>query len=303
MKFGVPEVYAALDWAKAYKSFLEDWATIVRAYSRFAWNVTTKGGKAGIAAAKTKLSTTLSAASGQDTNPPPVTGASFIGTEGVGIQPIRTAGATTSAEDGRRLLLMVAATLGLPESFFGDVSVGTLATAKSLDRPTELKFKSRQSLWSDTLTAILDYVVMWAVKAGKLKGTIVEEEDGMPRVQLSDVDENGDPISASVQVNFPPILEHDVAASVQAIVQADTSGKVDDKTISRLLLQALGVDGIEAALDALYPNGASQLAGPEPPTPPEQAAQEAALQAALTEAARELRGALVAFKEKYAPTG
>lgn len=299
MQFGLSEVYAALDWAKAYKSFLEDWATIVRAYSRFAWQMTAKGGKAGIAAAKAKLGTTITTSAGE-TNPPPTTAATFIGSEGVNMQPIRTAGATTSAEDGRRLLLMVAATLGLPESFFGDVSVGTLATAKSLDRPTELKVKSRQTLWSDVFAAILGYVVYWAVKAGALKGTITEDDDGTPTVTLADVDEAGSPISTGVSVTFPPVLEHDVQASVTAIAAADGTGKVDDKTISRLLLQALGVDDVEGALDALYPDGESRLSRPEPPPAavpptPEQQAQEA-----LIEAARELRAALVNFREKHA---
>ena len=29
-KFGVPEMYAAIDWARAYKEFLEDWASLTR---------------------------------------------------------------------------------------------------------------------------------------------------------------------------------------------------------------------------------------------------------------------------------
>ncbi|MCX6022372.1 MAG: hypothetical protein NTZ05_11715, partial [Chloroflexi bacterium] len=76
MRFGVPETYQALDWARAYKSMLEDWATITRALSRFAWNVTTPGGTRGIAAAKSKLATTEgngSGANSRETNPPPTT--------------------------------------------------------------------------------------------------------------------------------------------------------------------------------------------------------------------------------------
>ena len=134
MRFGVPETYSGLDWARAYKEFLEDWATIVRSYSKFAWQMTAKGGKKGLAAAKAKLGTTAGTSSGE-TNPPPVTGAIFAASEGNKLEPIRTAGATTKAEDGRRMLLMVAAATGLPETFFGDVSVGTLATANSLDPP------------------------------------------------------------------------------------------------------------------------------------------------------------------------
>lgn len=254
MRFGVSEVYAAIDWARAYKSFLEDWATIVRAYSRFAFQLTVKGGKAGIAAAKVKLASTLGT-DAVETNPAPAAGSTFIGGESAMLQPVRTSGATTSAEDARRLLLMVAAVMGLPETFFGDASVGTLATAQSLDRPTELKFLSRQTLWADVLGAICDYVVIAAVRAGTLAGVIEEEEDGTPRVELAEIDpETGDAVSAAVTVSFPPILEHDVAATMTAINQASSMGVLDDRTIARLVLQALGVANVEDVLEKLFPN-------------------------------------------------
>jgi len=256
MRFGVSEVYAAIDWAKAYKSFLEDWATITRAYSRFAYRLTVPGGKVGIAAAKTKLATTYGSSS-SEMNPPPVTGATFIGGQDVKLDPLRIGGANVSAEDGRRLLLMVAAAQGLPESFYGDVSVGTLATAKSLDRPTELQMRNRQILWADVFSAILGYVVEQAVRAGTLKGTIEEEDDGTPIVTLAEERD------ASIHVTFPPILEHDVQASVQAIVQAATLGGAgvsagtipDMKVLSRMLLTALGEPDVDGALEAMFPEG------------------------------------------------
>lgn len=274
MRFGVPETYPALDWAKAYKNFLEDWSTIVRAYARFAWNVTTKGGKTGIAAAKAKLASTISSDDAADDNPPPTTGAAFIGQEGVNISPVRTAGATTSAEDGRRLLLMVTATFGFPETFFGDASVGTLATAKSLDRPTELKISSRQILWSDVLKNILDYVVLWAVENNILKGNVTKEDDGTPLVTLEVDPETTEPKSATVRVDFPPILEHDTQASIGAIIDASTlkggslSGTIDPITVSRMLLVALGVEDVEAALEILYPDGEIPEEPDEPETEP-----------------------------------
>lgn len=316
MKFGVPETYAAHDWAKAYKSFLEDWATIVRAYSRFAWQLNTKGGSGSIARAKAKLGTTYGSSSGTgETNPPPVPGSTFIGQEGVSMTPIRTSGATTSADDGRRLLLMVAATMGLPESFFGDVSVGTLATARSLDRPTELKFTARRTLWADVLRAILRYVVVQAVKARRIAGRLIPDDDGTPRLELGQMTDRdtGEGIDRdpTINVTFPPILEHDVAASVGAIVQAATlgasgtlAGTIDAQTVTRLLLTALGVKDVDALMKVIYPPDAD----PEPETPtPEESVEEprperapteeptpedAQTREAFTEALRELRAAL-----------
>jgi len=259
MLFGVSEVYSAIDWARAYKEFLENWATIVKAYARFAWGLVTKGGTAGVAAAKAKLESTLGTGS-SETNPPPLTGSTFITTDSVSMQPIRTAGATTSADDGRRLLLMVAATMGLPESFFGDVSVGTLATAKSLDRPTELKMVARQTFWADIFRDILEYVLIQAAQYGDLPGSADVGDDGVP-VLVMDVDpETSEPYDSTVSVTFPPILEHDTSMAVKAIVDAATlEGKMpagtipDMEMLSRMLLTALGEQNVEDLLAQLFP--------------------------------------------------
>ena len=261
MRFGVPETYSGLDWARAYKDFLEDWATIVRAYSRFAFSLTSKGGKNALAAAKGKLGTTIGTR-GAETNPPPVAGSIFAAAEGTKLDPIRTAGATTKAEDGRRMLLMVAAATGLPETFFGDVSVGTLATAHSLDRPTELKFRDRQSLWADIIHNMLQYVVdkVAIASGGELKGTLeLNAERDEKRVILAIDPETGKPISRHIDIDFPSILEHDQDQDIKAIVSAATldgkalAGTMDLKLVSRLLLIALGQDDIDDILDDLFP--------------------------------------------------
>jgi hypothetical protein len=263
MRFGLPETYSGLDWARAYKEFLEDWATIVRAYAKFAFKATSsKGGKKGIAAMKAKLGTTMGASS-SETNPPPGVGSIAVMAEGNDLTPIRTAGATTKADDGRRMLLMVAAATGLPETFFGDVSVGTLATANSLDRPTELKFRDRQELWKNVLSDILQFTIdkrATAILYPKLRGALVwnDERDEREVVLMNDP-ETGEPIDRHIDIDFPSILEHDKDADIKAIISAATldgktlSGTMDLKLTSRLLLTALGQDDIDDLLDTIFP--------------------------------------------------
>ena len=258
MRFGVPETYSGLDWARAYKEFLEDWATIVRAYSKFAWKATTPGGKKGIAAIKSKLGTAVGAST-HETNPPPLPGSMAVMAPGHNLEPIRTAGATTKAEDGRRLLLMVAAATGLPETFFGDVSVGTLATAKQLDRPTELKFRDRQTLWADIHEDILEYVIdrVAAAPRGRLRGTWELNDEMDERHMVLETDpETGEPINRHIDIDFPSILEHDQAADIEAIAQAAPllgSTPASAKIVARLLLTALGQDDIDDLLDSMFP--------------------------------------------------
>lgn len=266
-KFGVPELYAAIDWGKAYKEFLEDVATLMRAYSRFAWRVVTKGGKKGVAAAKAKLATTLST-NRSETNPAPTVGATFLGGEGTDLQPLNVRGASVSPDDGRRLLLMVAAAVGLPESFFGDVSVGTLATARSLDRPTELKMRSVQTKWKDRLSKILRYVLVQAVKAplGELSGFghieyEVEGHQRRERLVWNETDDEDQAISGNVEIDFPPLIEEDVKARIDAIVAAATlgtgapAGTIDMPSLVRMLLNALGEDDVDEKVSAMFPDG------------------------------------------------
>ncbi len=261
MRFGVPEVYAAIDWARAYKDFLENWSTIVAAYARFAWKRTGMKGPAQIAADKAKIGTTQSLMN-SDTNPPPLTGSVALLADGQDLSPIRTAGATTSADDARRLLLMVAASVGLPETFFGDASVGTLATAHSLDRPTELMMISRQTFWRGVFTRIVGYVILQAVRAGELDGFIEEDDDGTPKVILGpDPDDpEVEEMDATPLISFPPILEHDVDKAVAAIVSAATlngqaaAGTIPDtKELSRMLLSVLGEPDVDGMLKKLFP--------------------------------------------------
>jgi hypothetical protein len=267
MRFGVSEVYPALDWAKAYKAFLEDWATISKALSRYAHKMTLPT-NAGIATAKAKLATTMGTSTGE-TNPPPVVGSMALLGPGTSLEPMKIGGANVSADDGRRLLLMVAAAMGLPETFFGDSAIGSLATARSLDRPTELQMLDRQTFWSEVYQAIYAFVVEQAIKYGDLKGALIEEPDGTPHIELG-VDDEGKDRDPSVIVEFPPLLEHDVAAQIAGIVDAATlkgqpmATVVDSKTVSRLLLQALGVDDVDAAMDVIYPE-----VDPDAPVEPE----------------------------------
>jgi len=274
MKFGVSEVYAATDWAKAYTKFLEDWTTIVHAYSRFAMKLTTQSKtKKAVTAARDKLRSTLFSA-GQENNPASTTGSTFIAQEGVKLEPIKTAGATTSMDDARRLLLMVSAGMGIFEHYFGDPSTGNLATAKAMERPMELMFRDRQALWSSAIHEILQYVVDSSVKApsGKLHklGTVEQNEyEEQVVVMKNDVEnDNPDlqekPINRRISVKFPSLLEHDIDTLVNAIVQASTTQAVPLKTITKWILQAFEEENIDEILDRLFPDGEGEdLSGPD----------------------------------------
>lgn len=262
-KFGVPETYAALDWAQAHRRFLEDWATIVRSYARFAFRLIVSGGKNAVAAAKTRLNSTVTSTNSIERNPAPVAGSTFIAPkDGSSLEPIKTAGATTSAQDGRELRMMVAAALGIPDTFFGDVDVGNLATARTLDRPTELKYRSRQTMWQDVFNVILAHVIKWSIIApkGPLKNKINSDVDMYGSFSVGNDELTGEQFDTHVEITFPPILEHSIIDRINAVANAVTlNGKsfsVDSPELAkltlRLMLQALGTTDIDEVLKKIF---------------------------------------------------
>lgn len=296
-KFGVSRIYAAIDWARAYKEFLEDVASLMRAYSRFAWKRVTKGGKKAIAAERAKMASTLASGGGNETNPAPVTGAMAILNEGTDLQPMQLRGAAISAEDGRRFLLMAAAGLDLPETYFGDVSVGTFATAKTMDRPTELGMKEGQTFWIEVLGKIFDFVMLWAVKANdelKGMGTVKKIEDGNEYEER--IEWNKD-VNTYRDIDFPPILEKDIQTAVQAVITALTlNGQelrlLDEEIATRLILKAMGEDDVDEIMTELFPDGDLT-----PNPSPKKGEGSLPSEARVKEAARHLAEAIIQAKK------
>jgi hypothetical protein len=251
-RWGVPPVYAAVDWARAYKDALEDYATVRRTLARFALMVETKGGPGAISAYQALLSTTFADADGTqiERNPPPVVGSAHIGGPGTQIQAFKSAGAQASPDETRRILLMACASAGMPETFFGDASTGSLATAVSLDRPTELKFTAIQRRWHHTIKRILIYVL---TVSGKSPGGRLFEARKQKQITQK-------PSKIHISVTFPNVVEHEMLPMVQAIAEIGTGGGrngifagiIDRKTLAALFLKEIGYEDSDRLLGEIY---------------------------------------------------
>lgn len=253
MEYGVSEIYAAIDWAKAYKDFLEDWYTIVKSLSKFAWKATSKSGATGMTQAKQVLEGAINGGSNPMNSDLPGQAAQvWMSSDNFDLAPMPKSGATVAVDDGRRALLMVCAATGIYEHYFGDPSTGNLATAKAMEQPMLLMFQERQELWTDVFNTILGYVInQSALKpGGKLRGVMSFNDYGESYVDMGDTDR-------SVDVKFPPILQEDVNERIDAIVKSVTlSGQtpantIDLKTATTQMLTALGED--TDIVDKLFP--------------------------------------------------
>jgi hypothetical protein len=287
-KFGIPRVYAAVDYAKAVKNFLDDWATIMRALARFAWDFKTEGGQQAIAALQQTLATTLLDGGNMiERNPPPVVGSAYISGPKNTLNPVKTAGSTTGPEECRRLSLMVCAALGIPETMlWGDATTGSLATAQSLDRPTELLFLNEQEKEREMIQCICVYALSMSKRT---PGNRLREAD-TPTLDIADI-----------RVEFPAVLEHSIKDYIDAFVAAVTlngytnAGTVDPKTAALLIQKEFGLEDAVELVEAMYPDASYdpevQEEEPEPepdPNAPQPKPGKKAMEAQIVRAAIKL---------------
>jgi hypothetical protein len=239
-RFGVPDAYAAVDWARAYKDFLEDWAKLVKALSKFAWRTTAKG-----QAQATKMGAQFAAI---NRRPDEVAGTAVM-PEGVPLEAIPKTGATVDSESGRPLAMMVASALGVPVTMLlaDPGQTGARAVAETLDQPTELEMESRRSLWTDVLRDITDHVVRESVRAtgGPLKGKVRLDPDGVETVELA-----GD-TEQTVDVVWPDLKDLQPREIIAAIVEAASTLTVPPEITLRLLLSAMGVKDVDEIVDRM----------------------------------------------------
>lgn len=288
-KFGLPDPYAALTWVQEYSQFLKRWTIVQATFMRWAMKLTTPGGKKAITSAKDRLQTGIdTSTSGRDSNPPPTTGSLFVGGENTNLTAINTNNKTTEPDQARQIKLMVAAGLGWPEHMFGDPSTSNLATAKTLDRPSELRIKDRQELWQEVLQTIFDYLRDKSAKAPS--GRIAEA-----------IKAKTTKVAVKISISFPEVLEHDLSEDVAAVISAATlNGQTPAQTIplqevSRMLLRRLGMkeEYIAELQKKLFTADGDLIDPPEPkPTP-------GALEDPTAEALRSFTSLLIELREAF----
>lgn len=254
-KFGIGDSYAALPWARSYRDFLADWAVLVKALSQFAFRIS--GGSAGKADA---LRQQIARAT-RDGVPVGSTAALDAGTQ---MEAIPKTGATIDSESGKPIAAMVAASLGIPVTvLLGDPGqTGARAVAETLDTPTVNEMQRRRRVWDFAFRQMAMYAIRWAVIApeGGLSGTVTrdawtDEEVVTLRGQAS----------TAVSIIWPSLAAESTAAAIQAIVNADGTGKMPPLITLKAMLEVFKVpnaDEVIATFEDLFKDWKPTLTAP-----------------------------------------
>ena len=206
----------ALEWIKLYRKFLASRVAVMLALARFAWKVKVQGGAAAVAGVKSVYHEEEIKA-----------GSTSIENVGADLQPIRTdSGASQAYQDGRQLKLQVSAATGFPEQYFGDISIGNLATAKTVELPVQKMIESYQSIWQGCYEDVYDLVLT---------------QNGV----------SGDALY--VDLDFPKVTEESAVVMSQALMQmVQTFPQLaDSNDVLQQALITLGVKNTNEVIDQL----------------------------------------------------
>lgn len=272
--FGCPIAYPAIEWAKTSREFLEACLTLAQSHAQFGWNLKTKGGQAALMGAKAQLQTTVNAAPSNslwDQNPTAVDGSIFASGPGTTLEPMSVRGKGLDPSEVKEFRNMIGMVFGIPPTWLGDMDTANLSTATTLDRPTELGFRSKQVQWEEDLSVIAQYVLETDASAvsGQLREAHKEKTPKIVRMRRI-MDKRGrlvyeaapkpKPDEIQVRVTFPEIREGDLPELIKAVVDAMTlenkGGQIvgiDEREGVRKLYELLGFEDPEDILDEQYP--------------------------------------------------
>lgn len=143
-RWGLPDVLAVIFWAKAHKEFLEDSAKLVKAYSRFAFKVTTATPLGVKAAAARVAAAPQRDAYGQQMD----IGATAVQSAGSNIQAIGRTSGSVDFSAGIPLAGYVAAGLEIPlTDLLADSSLSNRAASETLSESKLASMVARQKSW------------------------------------------------------------------------------------------------------------------------------------------------------------
>lgn len=249
-RWGVPDVMAVVFWAKAYKEYLENNATLVEAYSRIAWSFEAPSAAgAQAAAAQVMRPPTRDPITGETRN----IGGTAISPLGSHPTAMPATGSTVDFSKGDALAAAIAAGLGVSKVvILSDSGSSNRAAESSLDLPTLKAMESRQLLHSERFLELFEF---WGVKVSKAPDAVpadaklndMKDISGAPKgkAKSSRIEEAKAPGGATQTdvaiVTWPQIESDSTKDRITAIGTGVELGLLYKQEARRETLETLGI--------------------------------------------------------------
>jgi len=236
---GWPQLWRALDWARAYKDFLQNRASVAAAVAMYVDKLKVKGNQRAVDNVIDRLQSHFARAAdaGLDRNPTPPAGSAWVENEALSRERMPlTTGAGDAQTDGMTIAAQFASGAGIPLHYLNrSDAMQNRAVAKESSRPWYEQIQRYQAFWVDVLADVVEVVGRMAAEYGKHKG---------------------DDFSAEIVLDSP--FDNDIGEIVSALdaVSSATSagvlpaeiGERATVELARELLSALGVRNVDGVL-------------------------------------------------------
>ena len=233
-------------YLKYNRKFIASRIAIMLALTRFAWHTKVKGGQTAVDTVKAV------------THDKEVPAASTL-LENLGVDTTQMkveSGAKNAYQDGRMIKLMIASGVGIPEQYFGDISIGNLATAKTVELPMMKMFQSYQAVWLDGYEA-MDNVILEHANIPEDKRYVDRD---FPSIAPKDIEQAANAIVAILGV-LPVLAEsEDVKQMALLTLGINDPGEVLDALTKEVirnpdLALTKAIKGLKEAIQARAGNG------------------------------------------------
>lgn len=180
--FGVPEFQRTIRWYSAYNDFMKARVDMAQASAAFIMKRKIKGSATQLAkmasralSNRSDLSGALDQAEGMQAPPRP--GSILDENENLSHENFKIdSGAGNAATDAHMIRAPISAATRFPQSYYGDETNTSLATATSLELPVLKAVESRQEMFEQMFRDMLDLVIERAVDSGNLTEERTPEE-------------------------------------------------------------------------------------------------------------------------------
>lgn len=258
---GWPQMYRALDWARAYRNFLQDRASVAAAVAMYVDKLKVQGNQRAVDAVISSLQSTLTQANSLgalDRNPPPAAGSNWVENGSITRERMPlTTGAGDAQTDGMTIAAQFASGSDVPLHFLNRPdAMQNRAVARESGLPWYETIQRYQAFWVDVFADMVEIVGRMANEYGQA---------------------SIDDFAAVITLDSP--FEADVTETValisavsQAVGVGSLNGSVGQRVNERLL---------NLALTALGARDAETLTTPTPAATPTPASDAGLPEAAL----------------------
>lgn len=197
-RWGVPDILPVIFWAKAYKEYLEDNLTLVKAYSRIAWQIKAASeGSANAASAQWQSRPGRDPLTGERIQEVGATAVTGLNTT---VVPTALPASSVDFSTGEPIASAIASGLEISLDVILSSSENSGA-GSTLDLPTLKAMESRQKFWTNSF---LDLFEFWGDDDAKVTWRNIDEDETHRRIQ-------------SVQLGYEGGLLHQEEARKEAL--------------------------------------------------------------------------------------